>query len=256
MLSRHIKGKYSDSVSYIKDSSEFYRDQTDKGFHVASVRSSISGIRHEMDHMEIETPYSYQGRSVFAKTSVDCESAGDTIHREYSCELYVIGENALDKPRNIEDASGMSAGKCIADQVVLQDREGNSVPYLEALDAVGLYSAAASGHPHVMSYDECKPIYDKSHEKINAIFANMGEPIQELSEDVYLAYLDKCEAEMKTASGLYIGEITSPEDVKSMRLTVPSFYEYSNKIDKESALQRECDIVSTSESEDTPDYQN
>lgn len=256
MLNHHVRGKYSDSVSYIKDSSEFYKDQTDKGFYVMSVRSSISDIRHEMDYMEIETPYSYQGRSVFAKTSVDCESARDTIHREYSCELYVLGENALDEPRNIEDVSGMSAGKCLADHVVLQDREGNSVPYLEALDAVGLYSAAASGHPHVMSYDECKPIYDKSHEKINALFANIGEPVQELTENTYLSYLDKCEAEMKKAPGFYIGEITSPEDVKSMYLTVPSFNEYSNKLDKQNALQRECDIVSTSESENTPDYHN
>lgn len=249
-----IKGRYSDNSYSVSDHSEFYKDCENEGFHVMSVESSLDDKRHIIDHMEVETPYSYQGRSVFAKTSVDVENTRNIMDRDYfGCELYVLGKNALDAPRNFEDVSGMSAGKCDSN-ISLQTRDGKEIPYFEALDKVGLYSTAASSHPHVMSYDECKPIYDKTHEQINSLFAAMGEPVQELTEDTYAKYLDKCEAMMRQAPGLYIGEITSPEAVKAMNLTVPSFRSYCENIGKANALQRDCDIMDINESEEIREY--
>ena len=49
--------------------------------------------------------------------------------------------------------------------VIYKDKNGNDIPYLEALDNMGMFASASSEYPHVSSYDEYitlkKPINER-----------------------------------------------------------------------------------------------
>lgn len=184
MSKKSREGHYSDETFAIDDFSKMYKDYAKEGFKVSSVRSRINEMHEEEDIFRLETPYMYDGKPVTAYAVVATESQVYPEQRYYNtCELYVDG-------KNLEDVSGRNAGKAV--EIDLKDKNGNAVDYNKALDHVGLFSAAASGYPHTMDYDEWAPIYEKSHDKINSQLLSLGEPTMHANPERYNKYVKTC----------------------------------------------------------------
>lgn len=194
-----------------------YEAALSEGYGVSSARTYIDR-KQERTELVMDTPFTYKGEALTGYAVVHMDTVDVDARDVNTRELWHNG-------RNLEDVAGINDGT--AETVLVQDKDGNTIDYKQALDQMGSFARDASGHEHVMTYDEYVQVYNNTHDKPH--LKDFGPFIAD--EQKYEKYLDSAQNLMRDGMK-YIGEITTPEDVDRMRMTTPSFAEEMQKLDE------------------------
>lgn len=216
-----IQGRYTDeSITCPSDYSEIVKQYEEKGMTIPFVRSYLGSSGKENIEMHIKLPYKCDGGDVWGYSVVSCD-AKDEVNkylRGYNtCEVY-IGEPDRGG-RNIEDVYPNTHKN-----LLFTDDSGKTINMdtMKLSDEIGIYAAAASNYPHVMTWDEFNELKTPSNEKFG---------IESPTEEHYESYLNNCASLMRDAK--FIGEVTTPIGVDERRMSTPSGQQFLADMERE-----------------------
>ena len=201
-----VIGNYSKKPFTISDNYiDQYASGVANGYNVSFVRDYVNETGNTISEMYITTPYMYNDCRLngYLQTSADAHSPKEST----VCELWAGSPNSPCS-KNIEDIAGISDGSQL--NILLSDKNGNSINYYDALDTISHFGSAAAHYPHIKTYSEYMDVESINNQKLG-----LDIPVDELS---YLQYLNSCENDI-TERNKYIGKT----DVNSFRMDTPAF---------------------------------
>lgn len=194
---------------------QIFDSLSDQGFSVSDVRETVfetSGT-HNVETW-VNTPYTYEGMPVkgFCYVPVGTpfeRHINNTTEgiRDYNTQELWVGRE------NMEDILAKRGLGSVHD-VILQDKDGNEVKGVDALENVGKFASAASEYPHVFQYGEYMEVR-------TAISEKRGLPMPD--EEGYNSYIESVVKQMESGDVRFVGKVNTISDAYMCLMDTPGF---------------------------------
>ena len=175
---------------------EVYKNGVNSGYDITKARTYLDYAGRENIETLMKTPYFDRNGVAVTGYAVVPVTHGKGLRDSNTVEFY-SGEHNMDY-MSVEDKQ-------------LYDKDGNTVDENTARMEMGRFAAAGSEYPHVMEYEEWKPLRERNNKRLG---------LDEPTEEDYGRYLDAMERQMAERM-TFVGQHKSFEDINHLRETTP-----------------------------------